>query len=61
MIDRGSIDEVQNSFFPGIIIDNKLNWKSHISYTAGKVLRDVGMITKARNDLNRDGLSALFY
>ena len=35
IIDGESIGEVQNTKFLGIIIDNKLNWKDHISYIAG--------------------------
>ena len=61
IIDGESIGEVQNTKFLGIIIDNKLNWKDHISYIAGKVSRGVGMIIKARNYLNRDGLMCLYY
>ena len=61
IIDGESIGEVQNTKFLGNIIDNKLNWKDHISYIAGKVSRGVGMIIKARNYLNRDGLMCLYY
>ena len=61
IIDGESICEVQNTTFLGIIIDNKLNWKDDISYIAGKVSRGVGMIIKARNYLNRDGLMCLYY
>ena len=61
IIDGESIGEVQNTKFLGIIIDNKLNWKDHISYIAGKVSRGVGVIIKARNYLNRDGLMCLYY
>ena len=61
MIDGENIDEVEKTKFLGIIIDNKLNWKKHISYITGKVSRGVGMIIKARNYLNRDGLRCLYY
>ena len=61
MIDGENIDEVEKTKFLGIIIDNKLNWKNHISYITGKVSRGVGMIIKARNYLNRDELRCLYY
>ena len=61
MIDGENIDEVEKTKFLGIIIDNKLNWKNHISYITGKVSRGVGMIINARNYSNRDGLRCLYY
>ena len=61
IIDGESIGEVQNTTFLGIIIDNKLNWKDHISYIAGKDSRGVGMVIKARNYLKRDGLMCLYF
>ena len=61
MIDAENIDEVVKTKFFGIIIDNKLNWKTHILYITGKVSRGVGMIIKARNYLYRDGLRCLYY
>ena len=59
--DGKSIGEIQNTKFLGIIIDNKLNWKDHISSIAGRVSLGVGMIIKARNYLNRNGLMCLYY
>ena len=38
MIDGENIDEVEKTKFLGIIIDNKLNWKNHISHITGNVL-----------------------
>ena len=45
--------------FLGVIIDDKLNWKAHISYISGKISRAIGVIIKARN-LGKDALS-LYY
>ena len=36
------ITETKISKFLGTYIDNNLNWKSHISYIAGKIARGVG-------------------
>ena len=33
--------------FLGVIIDNKVNWKEHINYIAGKISHSIGMIIKA--------------
>ena len=60
-IDGEDIKEVQKTKFLGVIIDNKLTWKEHISYICGKISRGIGMIIKARHYLNKDGLLALYY
>ena len=46
-IDGHSIDETDHTKFIGVIIDNKLNRKGHISYITGKIARIIGVITKA--------------
>ena len=38
-IDDQSISETKSSKFLGVYIDNSLNWKTHISYIAGKISR----------------------
>ena len=55
------INEVCKTKFIGVLIDNKLNWKDHISYVASKISRGLGMIIKARNYLNKDGLVNWYY
>ena len=60
-IDGEAINEVYKTKFLGVIIDNKLNWKDHISYICGKKARGIGMIIKAGNYLNKNGLMALYY
>ena len=47
-IDNRCINKTKVSEFLGTNIDNNLNWKSHISYIAGKIARRIGIITKAR-------------
>ena len=37
VIDNESIGEVRTTFL-GVFIDNKLNWKDHITYISGKYL-----------------------
>ena len=36
-IDNLTIDETSTTKFLGVYIDNKLNWKTHISYVGGKL------------------------
>ena len=61
LIDGEAIDEVQKIKFLGIIIDNKLSWKYHIDHISGKIARGIGMIIKAREYLNKQGLLSLYY
>ena len=60
-IDGHPIDEVHKSKFLGVFVDNKLNWKDHVSYLIGKISKGIGMIIKARQYLNKKGLIALYY
>ena len=55
------IQEVNKTKFLGVIIDNKLSWKDHVAHVVGKVWRGLGMIIKARNYLNKQGLLTLYY
>ena len=47
-MDWEAIVEVNKSKFLGVIIDNKLSWKDHISFVCRKVARGIGVIIKAR-------------
>ena len=60
-IDGESICEVQKTKFLGVIIDKKLTWKEHIAFIAGKISRGMGMVIKARNFLNKEGLITVYY
>jgi hypothetical protein len=60
-IDNKSLSETNVSKFLGVLIDNKLNWKQHIAYVAGKVSRGIGIIIKARQYLPKDCLKTLYY
>ena len=52
---------VHKAKFLGVVIDNKLYWKDHISHMIGKISKVTGLIIKARQYLNKNGLVALYY
>ena len=60
-IEGQPIDEVDNTKFLGVYLDNKINWKKHISYISGKVARGIGLIIKARKMLTSDALLTLYH
>ena len=60
-IDRRPIDKVKYTKFLGVYIDEKLNWKKHISYISGKVSRGLGVILKARKLLPLSTLKTLYF
>ena len=60
-IDGELINEVDKTKFLGVLIDNKLTRKQHIAYVSGKIARGIGMIIKARQYLNKQGLISLYY
>ena len=60
-IDDQNISETKSSKFLGVCIDISLNWKTHISYIAGKISRGIGIILKSRKYLNEDSLLTLYY
>ena len=60
-IDNNEIKEVEHTKFLGVYIDNKLNWKKHISYISGKISRGIGIILKARKVLDARSLKTLYF
>jgi hypothetical protein len=54
--------DVKNSTkFLGVILDSHLNWKEHISHTAKKVSKSIGIISIARRNLNQKTLLQLYF
>ena len=59
-INRCSINEVQETKFLGVIIDNSLTWSSHIQYMKNKVAKGLGIILKCRKIFNTETLVSLY-
>ena len=60
-IDNQPIDKVEKTKFLCVVIDLKLSWKKHIWLVAGKLSKSIGMITKAREYLNRSAFLTLYF
>ena len=59
-IDNQPIHQAESSKFLGLYIDEKLKWKLHISYLAGKIARRVGIILKAGKYFTNDCMVQLY-
>ena len=60
-IDGQVIAKVTSLNFWGVIIDDKLNWRDHVSFVCRKVARGLGVIIKARKVLQKESLISLYY
>ena len=58
-IDGHEIDQFVITRFLGMVIDNNLNWKEHVSLISGNISRSIGMIIKAKHSLNKDALMTI--
>ena len=59
-IDSHKIEEVKQTKFLGVILDNKLNWHAHCEYICGKISKGIGIIIKARKVFNETTLLSLY-
>ena len=55
------IDQVKEAVFLGVIMDEKLNWKSEISHVANKVSKCIGNICKSSFYLSTKLLWTLYF
>ena len=54
------ITRVRATEFLGVIIDEKLTWKDHISLVRSKLAKTVGIVYRVRYLLNRSALFILY-
>ena len=54
------IERVHENKFLGVIIDENINWKSHIKYIQTKVSRNISVLSKAKHLLDCNSLRMLY-
>ena len=59
-INECSLEKVKDIKFLGVMVDDKLNWKKHISYVKCKISKTLGILHKARQTLGRQHLTSLY-
>ena len=55
------LDQVKETVFLGVMLNENLNWKSEISYVANKVSKSVGIIRKSSFYLSTKSLRTLCF
>ena len=61
LINSPKIDQVKETVFLGVIMDENLNWKSEISHVANKVSKCTGIIRKSSFYLSTKTLRTLYF
>ena len=60
-IRQDKISLTRSTQFLGIIIDDKLKWTEHIAYVKNKISKSSGILSKARNYIDKKTLKQLYY
>jgi hypothetical protein len=60
-INNKCIEQVKETVFLGVILDENLSWKSHFSHIANKISKSIGIIYKASFCLPLESLRTLYY
>ena len=55
------IEQVKETVFLGIILDEQLTWKSHVAHMANKISKSIGIIRKASFCLKKESLRILYF
>ena len=60
-INKEKINRVNSTTFLGVVIDCKLNWKSHILSVRSKLSKCCGIMYRASSLINKHGMHILYY
>ena len=60
-INNCPIERVEETIFLGVVPDEHLNWKAHISNVARKIVKSIGIIFKSRFCLSLSSIRTLYY
>jgi hypothetical protein len=60
-INGNDIEQVRSTIFLGIVIDEYLTWKFHITKVAKKLIIAAGIIAKIRHFVNRNTVKLIHY
>ena len=61
IIENNVLEQVDNTKFLGVYIDQHLTWKTHVNFIAAKISKSVGLLYKAKYYLPSKSLLTLYY
>ena len=61
IIENNVLEQVDNTKFLGVYIDQHLTWKTHVNFIAAKISNSVGLLYKAKYYLPSKSLLTLYY
>ena len=61
LINNREIEQVEETVFLGIILDEHLSWRSHVAHVANKISKSIGIIHKSRFYLQKTSLPTLYF
>ena len=61
MLNNKEIEQVKETAFLGIVLDEHLTWKPQIAYTANKVSKSIGVIRKSSFYLKKETIRILYF
>ena len=60
-IDETPVSFTHSTKFLGIYLDDRLDWKAHISYISNKISKSIGILYRCQAYLSRKSLTDLYY
>jgi len=60
-INNEPLERVEQSKFLGVIIDAGCTWQPHVQYLSKKIAKSIGILSLARQTLNKKTLTQLYY
>ena len=60
LLDNVNINRTDEATFLGVIIDEHLSWKSHITYIKGKIAKNIGIMNRLKFLLSEKTLLSLY-
>ena len=61
ILENNVLEQVDNTKFLGVYIDQHLEWKTHVNFIAAKISKSVGLLYKAKYYLPSKSLLTLYY
>ena len=60
-LNNREIEQVKETVFLGVVLDENLNWRSHVAHVANKISKSIGIIRKSRFYLKNESLRILYF